>query len=145
MILLSAMPILLMVSQSLPPPPQEPDVIMDKPVAIDDGAYIDDPSKLKSLEIHGAQGDPDAAFRLYAHYTSGSGSSEKESERWLEIAAENGHKGAQYNYWAAHKDSKDDVLKARADYWLCKAAAAGDQGARDAVEKEKIKCVKLVD
>lgn len=139
MIVFSVLPVLLGVGQSLPPPPKVPDVVTDTPIAIDDGAYIDDPSKLEELKVSGASGDADAAFRVYAHYSSGSGNSEVESERWLEIAAENGHKVAQYNYWNDHKDSKDEVIKARADYWLCKAAAANYQAAKDELKEKKCK------
>lgn len=106
----------------------------DKPMAVDEGFYL--PAEtVKEMRLMAAKGDPEAAFRLSLHYSSGNNASTEDARFWRQIAAENGHSVAQYNIWFLDQDSSDAVLRERAFFWLRKSAASGFDDAKKQLSK----------
>jgi TPR repeat protein len=102
------------------------------------GGQISMPSKedLPSLRVQAMQGSAAAAMRLSLwHMTV----MEKEDDLfWTRIAAENGSAVAQYNLaLKLLADQKSDLNMIRAKFWLEKAAANGDQYAKEKLDSIK--------
>ena len=74
------------------------------------------------------RGSPNAAYKLYEHYTSPH-SEPKERLFWATIAAQNGHPKAPYVLGKLMLKSDQPSDQERAIFWLKKAAAAGDKDA----------------
>lgn len=110
---------------------------VERPIAIDDGMRLDDDG-LGELQIAGAKGDPDAAFRLSLHYSAGGNAASAGARRWRLIAAENGHPVAQYTIWFRDHKSSDPIEKARAWFWLERSATAGYPRAVQVLEEQQL-------
>lgn len=82
-------------------------------------------SELNALKLEAATGDPVSAMRVSLHYSMLRGGRSNESRYWLLIAAENGNVAAQYSMWTYDKDG-DAISRARALFWLRRAAEGGD-------------------
>lgn len=92
-------------------------------VAIDSSMALSG-DQLSALSQAALAGDPDAAFRMFLNFAL-PGDARDTANRWLRIAAENGHPIAQYNLWFQLKDSKDGDDRRRSIFWLRRSAQAG--------------------
>lgn len=85
------------------------------------------------------QGEVSAMYNLGIMYADGEGVKQntKESIKWLQKAAESGHVNAQYNlgttYLEGAPGQKRDLKQAR--IWMMRAAAQGDEDAKDLCRK----------
>ena len=84
----------------------------------------------QALAKEAMRGSGEAATRLFLFYGFVA-LNPTEEHRWVVIGAENGDPVAQYNLYKDLVSSDDDLEKQRAEYWLRKAAAAGDKDAKD--------------
>lgn len=79
-------------------------------------------------------GSPQAAYRMYQHYSSLT-SEPKEGLFWAIIAAQNGHPNAPLAVGKLMLKSSNQRDHVRAQFWLRKAAATGDNEAAKLLEK----------
>ena len=93
-------------------------------MAVDEGFSLS-AKAVDEMRLKAVKGDPEAAFRLSLHYSSGDSASTEDARFWRQIAAENGHAVAQYNIWFLDHESLDVLLRERAFFWLRKSAASG--------------------
>lgn len=76
-------------------------------------------------------GDKDAAFTLYQHFAF-SQLNDLEENKWLEIAARNGHIGAQYNLAVRFKEKRQ---LEKALYWANEALKNGEVDAAKLIDE----------
>ena len=101
------------------------------------------PDQLASLSASGANGDGEAAYRVYLHYALGwsSMSSAKEQERWLAYSVENGYEKAWYTTAQNLLQEKSELSCRRAAFWLRRLIDSKDaslvQETRDLIAAEK--------
>lgn len=100
----------------------------DQPLAVDEGFALP-ASAMDCLRSAAVSGNPEAAFRLSLHYSSGSNASQEDARFWRLIGAENGHAGSQYTIWFRDHDSSDELVRERAMFWLERAAEVGHERA----------------
>jgi TPR repeat protein len=91
------------------------------------------PGERAKAEREALLGDAKAAYRLLGD--SATAGNAEDTAFWLEVAAENGHPIAQYNLGAKLLGSADPRLQVRAEYWLSRAAKAGDRAAEQLLRK----------
>ncbi len=92
--------------------------------------------ELAKLEHEALLGDAKAAFRLLQNTASADkGSANPDAMRWLTVAAENGHPIAQYTLGAKLLGGADPRDRVRAEYWLSRAAKAGDESAAQLLKR----------
>lgn len=80
------------------------------------------------------RGSPNAAYRVYQHY-----SDPKKRLFWARIAAQNGHPQAPYAVGHLLLESPESDDRIRAEFWLKKAATAGDKEAAKLLQAGKEK------
>ena len=93
------------------------------------------PGELAKLEREALLGDAKAAYRLLGNAALGAVPGAGDASFWLSVAAENGHPIAEYTLGAmllGHADPRDRV---RAEYWLARAAKAGDTSAAQLLKR----------
>lgn len=96
----------------------------------DESPYQIPPDQLAKLEREALLGDAKAAHRLLSRVALSSAAVDsKETTFWLTVAAENGHPLAQYYLGAMLLGRADRRDQVRAEYWLARAAKAGDESA----------------
>ena len=96
----------------------------------DESRYQIPPDQVAKVEREALLGDAKAAHRLFGRAAlSGAPVDSKETTFWLTVAAENGHPVAQYNLGAMLLGRADRREQVRAEYWLARAAKAGDESA----------------
>jgi TPR repeat protein len=103
-------------------------------VAADDSRAIS-PAERAKLEQQALLGDAKAAYRLLGNAALAAAPGAGDASFWLAVAAENGHPIAQYNLGAmllGHADARERV---RAEYWLARAAKAGDASAAQLLKR----------
>lgn len=83
----------------------------------------------QALAVEAMRGSSEAATKLFLFYGFVA-LNPTEEHRWVIIGAENGDPVAQYNLYQDLVNSDDDLEKRRAEFWLRKAAAAGDKDAK---------------
>jgi len=93
------------------------------------------PAEVAKLERQALLGDAKAAFRLLQSTAAGKSGVNPEAALWLTIAAENGHPIAQYNLGAKLLGGADPRDRVRAEYWLSRAAKAGDESAAQLLKR----------
>ena len=113
----------------LPPPPEEPAVLVDSPTCVSCGSLLE-PPQLQHLIEQSQLGDAQAAFLVSMHYSSAD--QPELRDRWLARAGGLGHPVAQYNKWFLLRKSAQCADRTEALGWLVKAAA---QGQPDAVRE----------
>ena len=106
----------------LPPPPEEPAIIFDKPICTSCG-WLLTKSHIDTLTKLAADGSSTAAFRLALHYSSAD--NDQQNKIWMLRAAELGHPIAQYNVWFSLHDSTSCADQLNALSWLEKSAGKG--------------------
>lgn len=85
------------------------------------------------LEKDALKGDAISAFKIYKfEFIRGN---IKESLFWAQIAAENNHSGGAYAYAFLLMRQEDLNSKTRAEFWLRKAAAQGDEMAKRELQR----------
>jgi TPR repeat protein len=84
-------------------------------------------AELVKLAREALLGDAKAAYRLLGDAALAGNTAD--TTFWLEVAAENGHPIAQYNLGAKLLGNADPRDQVRAEYWLSRAARAGDRSA----------------
>jgi len=87
----------------------------------------------QTLAMEAMRGSGEAATKLFLFYGFVA-LNPTEEHRWVVIGAQNGDPVAQYNLYKDLIRSDDDLEKQRAEFWLRKAAAAGDKDAKDELE-----------
>ncbi len=91
---------------------------------------------LAKLERQALLGDAKAAYRLLGNAAlAGKPGTNDDTAFWLAIAAENGHPIAQYNLGAKLLGEADPRDRVRAEYWLSRAAKAGDASAAQLLKR----------
>jgi hypothetical protein len=113
----------------LPPPPENPEIVVENTVCVSCVWLVDD-SKLSQLMQQADEGDAEAAFRISLHFSSADNPQKHES--WTRRAAQLGHPIAQYNVWFSLHESATCPDQVEALAWLEKSAA---QGVREATER----------
>jgi len=98
---------------------------------------LDEP-EIVSLGKSALLGSPTDAFRLYEHYNLVEIDLAK-TRFWVQIAAENGHVVAQYNYAHLLLAEGGPAGQNRGVYWLKQAARNGDSDARNELEEMNTK------
>ena len=122
------------VPQLLPPPPEEPSVVLGTPIALADSLLLEDEDR-RRLEYKALRGDADSATRVAQHFNTDAARDRVQEHFWWTIAAENGSASAQYNLWFVGHDSLDPDDRVRALFWLERAATAGSAEAITQVRK----------
>ena len=113
---------------AVPPPPEQPAVVVDNPACVSCGSALD-PDQLAQITAQAIGGDPEAAFRLSAHYRSVDRPAESLDWEWR--AAQAGQPVAQYNQWFRLRDRTACSDRLTALSWLERSAAAGFSGAQE--------------
>jgi TPR repeat protein len=96
----------------------------------------------QALAVEAMRGSTEAATKLFLFYGFVA-LNPTEEHRWVVVGAENGDPVAQYNLYKDLINSDDDLDKLRAEFWLKKAAAAGDSRAKSELQDlEKVQHAK---
>ncbi len=102
----------------------------------DDTQYAIPAGDLAKLERQALLGDAKAAYRLLSNAAlAGKAGMNADTAFWLAVAAENGHSVAQYNLGAKLLGEADPRDHVRAEYWLSRAAKAGDASAAQLLKR----------
>ena len=130
-------------SAGLPPPPDQPLIHLDDATCVSCGGLLDEAQLAQSL-AQAKSGNPDAAFRVAAHYSSAE--NRQEQDRWEHRAAELGHPVAQYNQWSQLRDSASCADRKMALAWLERSAKQGFHGAIEKLSsfREAVKACDLL-
>lgn len=116
---------------NLPPPPPQPEVFDPDARAIVSGLLLDKEEEM-DLVRQAEVGRADAAFRLSLHFLSAG--DQAQQEHWQLVAAQRGHRVAQYNQWFDLRSSRDCAAMREALAWLEAAAAGGFPDAQEELD-----------
>jgi hypothetical protein len=129
---------------ALPPPPEEPAIVVDEPVCISCSFLVDGPELARLLHLAEA-GDPNSAYLVYRHYVAAEDN--EKGAFWLRRAAELGDVVAQYSLWYELRSAPNCVDRLEALSWLERSAAQGSEPAKSHLgefQNETVDCKSIV-